>query len=373
MKSYLDLLEDIIGENVEGTGGSVIGFVAQVLGVSHEDAEAKIGELTIDAATEVADAASQGDAAEIILKMGGLKETTMPIKQPPLPNGVDREDEMGNIINGGPQAGNPDLEDPNDPAAQQDPGAQNQNPNAPQDKSGSNRPQTKPGGTVTRSSGTQGTGPRPQPMAETFRAGEEVKVAGKEAIVSGIDDGPAGTDTVGVLVDGTLEMVKKDSTMKKTVEEGIMGMAAMPSMRQMMELAMFQSKPDEDDKGKDEDEDDKDDAGSDDKVEAKEEINTTETETKTDETAKMGIAIFDVQNGNTVDVGVPTDPIQQPEQTSDPEAECDPREQILKALDTIENIMPDLRVGDYKDVRRRLDKISNIIVEKAMNRRQKPV
>ena len=396
MKSYLELLEANIAENVEGTGGDVMGFVAKALGIEREAAEARMGALPIDIATKVADAASQGDTAEIILHMGSMKDDSLeeaimaPIQQPPLPNGVDREDEMGNIINGGPQAGNPDLVDPNDPNQQQQMGSnltpQQQQQNLrnqqrqvgqPQSaeqqamaaqqpqQSGSNRPAVKPSGTVTQPRGTQGTGPRQQ-FAEDFSAGDEVKIKDKEAIVSGIDDGPAGTNTVGVLVDGTLEMVKKDNAMKKKVEEGILGMASMPSMRQMMELAMFQSKAESD-----EDEDKKDDSEGDEPKPAAAAEEPKKEEAPAVAKGQPAIAIFDVQTGSTESVGIPAADIEQPVQSCDPAAEGDPREQILKALDVVERNMPDLRVGDFKDVRQRLEKISNVIVEKAMNRRPK--
>lgn len=402
MKSYLELLEANISENVEGTGGDVIGTIAKLLGIDRDKAEARMGKLPIDNATEVADAASQGDTAEIMLRLGAMKdddsldEGILAPSQPPLPKGIDREDELGNIINGGPQTGNPDLVDPNDPNQMVDPTTnltplqqqQNANqqagqpPSAEQQamarqqqqrpQSGSNRPPVKPSGTVTQSRGTQGTGPRQQ-FAEDFSAGDEVKVKDKEAIVSGIDDGPAGTNTVGVLVDGTLEMVKKEKAMKKTVEEGILGVTAMPSMRQMMELAMFQSK-ESDDETEEKDGDDEEKAeeakaeGNDPKPEAASEPKQEEAPAAAPQSA---IAIFDVQTGSTADVGTPTAEIEQPVQACDPAAATCPREQILKALDVIERSMPDLRVGDFKDVRMRLEKISNVIVEKAMNRRPK--
>ncbi len=418
MKSYLDLLEASLSENVEGTGGDVVGFVAQALGIERKEAEDRLGALPLDVATEIADAASQGDVGEIVLRLGGNSEPlaedvldSLP-KGPTIPQGADMEDEFGNIIDGGAQMGNPPL----DPAAAQftpelqangrpvDPRQQQQamvqakaqgnvapvvpakpDPDARQEPTPNNRPASKASGTVTQSRGTSGTGPRA--MAENFGAGDEVTVAGKEGVISGVDDGPANSGTIGVLIDGTLEMVKKDLVKmdkKDTkLDEHVLGftnMGTVPGMRAMMELAMFTAKTDEDkidaeidaaEKGDEEDVSEKaEDAKHADEAKAKIDA---EAEAPAAEEAPAGVAgellVFDISAGTQSNVAQAVEPAAAVAEVETEEQ--DPREQILKALDVIERNMPDIRMADFRDIRSRLDKVSNMVLERAMNRRPK--
>lgn len=400
MKSYLDLLTSSITENAEGTGGNVMAVIAKALDCDQSEAAERLSKLSLDDQIKVTDAASQGDTAEILLKLGEKKIEEDALTQLPkgstIPANADIENPDGTITPGGKQTGRPDFVDPKDAEAQAQGQQMPGQPMPPQ--GGSPRPVQAPGnqpqiagakaptgpapkvsGTVTRPSGTQGTGPRQQPIAESdFQPGDEVIVRGKEAVVSGVDDGPHGSKTIGVMIDdGQVEMVKKKEVSMKKIDEHVLGVARMPGLSRMLELAGVRKDP------VDQDEDEKK------NVEAeaepakkpweKEEAKPAETaEQPAEQTAEqpeqpqaeapaVTIQVHDMQTGATHKIADQSTTTEEPEC----EEECDPREEIMTALQTIEQHLPNIRLGDFKEVRRRLETIQNAVLESALNRRRK--
>lgn len=414
MQSYLDILEACLSENVEGTSGDVVGKVAKALQIDRKEAEERMGELSLVIAAEITDAAIQNDLAAIVLKMGGKPKPLAeqaPLAHLPkgdvIPPNADYENWDGTIIDGGPQPGNPPLHfDPNAVDANGRPvdlrtrqlAQQAARGNAPvtpttakpgqvqpnQQVTQTNRPATKPTGTITRSTGTQ------PPLAEDFSAGDEVIVDDngnkKEGVVSGVHDGPANSNTVGVLLKGDLQMFNKEKVEMakddKKIDEHVLGFSnigIVPGMRQMMELAMFTAKKDEDEidakiEAAEKDDSDEDATEETKAAEPKPEVKKEATQPAQAPAATSELLVFDISSGTQSNVAQPAEPAAAKTAvgaTTEPQEAEDPREQILKALDVIERNMPDLRMADFRDVRARLDKVSNVVLERAMNRRPK--
>lgn len=309
MRSYLDLLTII--ENAEGTGTDVISIIADIMKLKREEVEERMAKLSVEDSQKVADAASRNDTAEVLLRLdsSSLDEALDKLPpQPSIPQGADREDENGNIVSGGKQVGKPDLE----PEKEEPKGGQGygnrpsiqppKKPNTPSKPEAKKTP-----GTITKTSGTKGTTGTTGTISEEgkiFSPGDKVSVDGKDGVVGGIDDGPG--ETVGILFDGRLEMVKKSKV--KAIEESVIGMTSMPAMRDMINLATSTVEP-------------------------------------------TISAILD----------------------NDCEEECSdsPKDQIMQALDVIDRCMPELKISEFGEVRRRLEKCQFIIMERAMNRRPK--
>lgn len=166
----------------------------------------------------------------------------------------------------------------------------------------------------------------------TFGIGDEVKVAirgkdGKRTTVDGVVKVPEGPgETMGVLIDGGMKMVKKKNV---KLAEGVLGMTGMPGLNRLKELAgMVQGMP---------------------------------------EIVSAPQATVEIQS--EVVPAVTATPVQ-----AAPCDATDPCAVIMSALDQIEANMPEVRVGDYKRISDRLSAVQNRIFQESYEgRRKKPV
>lgn len=140
--------------------------------------------------------------------------------------------------------------------------------------------------------------------------GDEVSVNGEDGIVK-IAHGP--NNTVGVLIDGEITMVHRGEI--KPLKEHVLGMTNMPDLKRMQQLAGIMID---------------------------------------------NIAPADMQSLST-EPQAPIEVIDVPSDGCD--GNCDPKIAIDDAIEKIEQLLPQLRVGDYKDVTQRLQKAMNVIYE----------
>lgn len=422
MKSYEELLEKALND-----GSDIVAPVAKALGLKRKEAADKIGDMSIDDTLELVDAVDRNDDGYIMMTVdnagddkdedvetlseapvapvapgtqfrpqpqtGGRYPSLKSQMQPapgqtvfnqgqPAPGQVMPT--QGQPMQGRPMQGQP-L--PNQQFAGQGqplPQGQAALPKAgqpvltPSQPGPAQQQQAEPEvapGTVKRPQGTSGS------IGENFSIGDEVLAAGKKAVVKVPSAGGNG-DLVGVLKDGNLTMVKGKKVkhdMSKKIDEHVLGMTAMPNLQRMTELAgispekknpeeeQVQKKPWEKDT-----EAEQPDAAAKQPEQAQPQA---QPQPQAQAAPTSGIQVHDIQTGQTQTVAAvapsstPAEPVQapvaqQPEQT-------DPRVEIMAALDSIERVMPELRVGDFKDIRARLEKISNMVFESQMNRRRK--
>lgn len=379
MKSYFELLEKAL----DAKSDEIVTPVAKTLGVKRKEAAEKIGELSIDDALDLVDAVDRDDDGYVMLAMDDeddkdekLAEANLgqPYRQPNQP--------QGRIPPGQPQApvrpGQTQPNDPRQPMLAQQPGAPVKTspmmaePGIGDDVAARDQFEKPAPGTVKRTQGTVG------PIGEQYSIGDEVVADGGEAVVKVPAAGRDGM-MVGVLKDGNMRMVnrKKLKHMKK-IDEGVLGMTGMPSLQRMMELAGIPSDKKDVETEAPSKPWEKKEAKTEPKAKPQSEIqgkaeDALRAQRKEDELKSVGIEVHNVQTGETQTVATtaPASKAAIASPVGEAPAQVDPRSEIMTALDSIERLMPELKVGDYKDVRARLDKISNMIFESQMNRRRK--
>lgn len=198
---------------------------------------------------------------------------------------------------------------------------------------------------------------------ETVVLGDDVLVGKKddkkprEGIVK-IPDGPG--DTVGVLVDGELEIVPADEVKvvkEDVLEEGVMGMTAMPSLARMQALAGI--KPD-------------DTAAGDQSVR---EDDKPEEEGPSDELVQAAEDFEKVAEVEVTMMSVPICPESEvaPESAAPEKPEITPDQMCLDAIAQIETSLPNVSVRQFSSMRKRIENIMNSLMESAEGRSRKPV
>lgn len=144
--------------------------------------------------------------------------------------------------------------------------------------------------------------------------GDTVMVGEKEGVVK-MPHGPK--DTVGVMIDGRMSMVKRSEV--RPLEEGVLGMTMMPDLRRMQELAG---------------------------------ITTSSVEAQAAPMAT--VSVEPTPDAATVNMASSEAPVAAPEPVA---SDSDCMAAIMASFDEIEKAIPDLKIKDAKGVRARLNQI----------------
>lgn len=432
MKSYIELLE--YAAMTPDGDTDIVTPVAKVLGLKRKETADLIGKMSIDDTLKLIDAVNRGDTGAILLfadqteraaaksQEGDHVESLQEAPINPMLNQPLGQPNQGqpNQQSGPPQANQPGQ------AQQQNGqlplGVQPQQPQQPQQQQPQQQQQppvqgsqaTQPGqsgqmqgrtnqppptyGNVKTTQGTVGTFGSPttnqnqnvsddqemdgddEALAEEFSIGDQIETEDNEGIVRHPAAGRNG-DFVGVLQDGNLTMVHKRKVKhvkESKLDEHVLGMTIMPDLRRMMELAGIQpdkanpetKKPwDKQEEAEQEEQQQPAQQAPQQQAPAQPKVQVQQEQ----QPGQIDITVHDIQTGETRAVAKTAAPSNAT--VSSPVAQApepvDPLGEVMSALDQIERNMPELKVGDYKAVRARLDKISNMIFESQINRRRK--
>lgn len=198
-------------------------------------------------------------------------------------------------------------------------------------------------------------------LDEAFSIGSEVKVGGEDGVVK-IPNGPG--DTVGIMIDGELEMVKNGDV--DALNEAILGMSHLPGLNRMMELAGIKfGGEDKTDEAKAEDG----------PAEAVAEAPAQPAAPEPSATASgpapaPEVAQVEITSAAPAPVTAEYQPIELPAACEQVAAEqpAAPLEVVRSSLDQIEACMSNLTVAEYREIRDRITKLQNAIFESVSGR-----
>lgn len=173
--------------------------------------------------------------------------------------------------------------------------------------------------------------------------GDDVRVEGDDAIVK-IPQGPK--DTVGVQIDGQTVMVKKDQVKRvKTIEEGVVGVSPVAELRRMQELAGMSPSIS---------------VGSDSLAAGP---------------VPMAPPPAPVEGPPAPAALVPPCPVTPPAPAVEVEVTEEPSslsiDEIMSSFDMIEDSLPEIKLGDAKDIRARINQIMMKLNESLDGRKKK--